>query len=65
MRRALSQALRRVHIGPKKLKLDEETRWQITGEIEGLRQHGALAVLAHCHHPVCGRMCAVETMAID
>jgi hypothetical protein len=26
MRHALSQALRRVHIGPKKLKLDEETR---------------------------------------
>ena len=32
MRHALSQALRRVHIGPKKLKLDEETRWQIAGE---------------------------------
>jgi hypothetical protein len=28
MRHALSQALRRVHVGPKKLKLDEETRWQ-------------------------------------
>jgi hypothetical protein len=27
MRHALSQALRRVHIGPKKLKLDEEIRW--------------------------------------
>jgi hypothetical protein len=24
----------------RELKLDEETRWQITGEIEGLRQHG-------------------------
>jgi len=35
MRHAL-QALRRVHIGPKKLKLDEETRWQIAGEaVEG------------------------------
>jgi len=34
MRHALSQALRRVHIGPKKLKLDEETRWQIAGEAE-------------------------------
>jgi hypothetical protein len=32
MRHALSQALRRVHIGPKKLKLDEETRWQIAGK---------------------------------
>jgi len=32
MRHALTQALRRVHIGPKKLKLDEETRWQIAGE---------------------------------
>jgi hypothetical protein len=32
MRHALTQALRRVHIGPKKLKLDEETRWQIAGK---------------------------------
>jgi hypothetical protein len=32
MRHALSQALRKVHIGPKKLRLDEETRWQIAGE---------------------------------
>jgi len=35
MRHALSQALRRVHIGPKKLKLDEETRWLIAGEAVG------------------------------
>ena len=36
MRHALTQALRRVHIGPKKLKLDEET-----GEaVEELRRHG-------------------------
>ena len=34
MRYALTQALRRLHIGPKKLKLDEETRWQIAGEAE-------------------------------
>jgi len=28
-----------VHIGPKKLKLDEETRWQIAGEaVEELRR---------------------------
>ena len=41
MRHALSQALRKVHIGPKKLKLDEETRWQITGEaVEELRRYG-------------------------
>ena len=32
MRHALAQALRRVHVGAKKLKLDEETRWQIAGE---------------------------------
>ena len=39
MRHALTQALRRVHIGPKKLKLDGETRWQIAGEaIEELRR---------------------------
>ena len=32
-------ALRRVHIGAKKLKLDEETRWQIAGEaVEELRR---------------------------
>jgi len=39
MRHALSQAL--VHVGPKKLKLDEETRWQIAGEaVEELRRYG-------------------------
>ena len=38
MRHALAQALRRVHVGAKKLKLDEETRWQIAGEaVEELR----------------------------
>ena len=41
LRHALSQALRRVHVGPKKLKLDEETRWQIAGEaVEELRRYG-------------------------
>ena len=35
LRHALSQALRRVHIGAKKLKIDEETRWQIAGEAVG------------------------------
>ena len=35
LRLALSQALRRVHIGAKKLKIDEETRWQIAGEAVG------------------------------
>ena len=41
MRRALSHALRKVHIGPKKLKLDEETRWQIAGEaVEELHRYG-------------------------
>ena len=40
MRHALSQALRRVHdLAGKKLKLDEETRWQIAGEaVEELRR---------------------------
>ena len=38
---ALSQALRKVHAGPQKLELDEDTRWQIAGEaIEELRRHG-------------------------
>ena len=41
MRRALTQALRRVHIGAKRLKIDEETRWQIAGAaIEELRRYG-------------------------
>ena len=41
MRHALTRALRRVHIGPKKLKLDEETRWQIAGEaVEEVRRYG-------------------------
>jgi hypothetical protein len=35
MRHTLSQARRRVHVVPKKLKLDEETRWQIAGEAVG------------------------------
>ena len=39
LRHALTQALRRVHVGAKKLKLDEDTRWQIAGEaIEELRR---------------------------
>ena len=38
LRQALTQALRRAHIGAKKLKLDEETRWQVAGEaVEELR----------------------------
>ena len=41
MRHALSQALRRVQFGTKKLKLDEETRWQIAGQaVEELRRYG-------------------------
>ena len=42
MRHALSQALRRVHdLAGKKLKLDEETRWQVAGEaVEELRRYG-------------------------
>jgi hypothetical protein len=41
MRQALTQALRRVHVGAKKLKLDEEMRWQIAGEaVEELRRYG-------------------------
>ena len=32
-------ALRRAHVGVKKLKLNEETRWQIAGEaVEELRR---------------------------
>jgi len=34
-------ALRRAHVGVKKLKLNEETRWQIAGEaVEELRRYG-------------------------
>jgi hypothetical protein len=34
-------ALRKVHVGPKRLKLDDETRWQIAGEaIDELRRYG-------------------------
>jgi hypothetical protein len=35
LRHALTQALRRVHVGVNKLKLDEDTRWQIAGEAIG------------------------------
>ena len=38
LRQALTEALRRAHIGAKKLKLDKETRWQVAGEaVEELR----------------------------
>jgi len=34
-----------VHVGAKKLKLDEETRWQIGGEaVEELRRYGGWKV---------------------
>ena len=46
MRHAPSQALRRVHIGPKKLKLDEETRWQIAGETVELDDEAPMRPLA-------------------
>ena len=46
LRHALTQALRRVHVGAKKLKLDEDTRWQIAGEaIEELRRYGGWKAL--------------------
>ena len=46
MRRALTQALCRVHIGAKRLKIDEETRWQIAGAaIEELRRYGGWQAL--------------------
>ena len=32
LRHALSRALRKMHAGRQKLRLDEETRWQIAGE---------------------------------
>jgi hypothetical protein len=41
LRHALSQALRKVHAGRQKLKLDEDTRWQVAGEaVEELRRYG-------------------------
>jgi hypothetical protein len=41
LRHALAFALRKVHVGPKRAKLDEDTRWQVSGEaIEELRKHG-------------------------
>jgi len=55
LRHALTQALRRVHVGAKKLKLDEDTRWQIAGEaIEELRRYGGWQALdeeAPINHP--------------
>jgi hypothetical protein len=41
LRHALSQALRKVHAGRQKLKLDENMRWQVAGEaVEELRRYG-------------------------
>ena len=55
LRHALTQALRRVHVGAKKLKLDEDTGWQIAGEaIEELRRYGGWQALdeeAPIKHP--------------
>jgi hypothetical protein len=46
LRHALAHALRKVHAGRQKLKLDEETRWQIAGEaIEELRRYGGWQAL--------------------
>lgn len=41
LRHALAFALRKVHVGAKRLKLDEDTRWQLAGEaIDELRRYG-------------------------
>ena len=44
-----------MHVGAKKLKLDEDTRWQIAGEaIEELRRYGGWQALdeeAPIKHP--------------
>jgi hypothetical protein len=41
LRHALAFALSKVHVGPKRLKLGEDTRWQVAGEaIDELRKHG-------------------------
>jgi hypothetical protein len=32
LRHALAFALRKVHVGPKRLKRDEDTRWTLAGE---------------------------------
>jgi hypothetical protein len=40
LRHALAFALRKVHVGPKRLKLDEDTRWNLAGEaIDELRRY--------------------------
>jgi hypothetical protein len=39
LRHALLRTLRKMHAGRQKLRLDEETRWQIAGEaVEQLRR---------------------------
>jgi hypothetical protein len=59
LRHNLSFALRTVHVGPKRLKLDDETRWQIAGEaIEELRRYGGWKELdeeAPIKHPAPSR----------
>jgi hypothetical protein len=41
LRHALAFALRKIRIGPKRLKLDQDTRWQLAGEaIDELRRYG-------------------------
>ena len=48
----------RVHVGAKKLKLDEDARWQITGEaIEELRRYRHFGRHSRTDYflPACGR----------
>ena len=41
LRHALAFALRKVHVGPKRARFDEDARWQIAGEaIDELRRYG-------------------------
>jgi hypothetical protein len=46
LRRALLQALRKMHAGRQKLKLDADTRWQVTSEaVEELHRYGGWKAL--------------------
>lgn len=46
LRHALAFALRKVHVGPKRLRLGEDTRWQVAGEaIDELRRYGGWQAL--------------------
>lgn len=64
LRHALAFALRNVHVGAKRLKLDEDTRWRLAGEaIDDLRKYGGWKELDEERRLGCRRRVSRATTA--